>query len=226
MNCSSNPIYEKSVYVRAISGASCAASFLGSFLIIFSYICFKKLRTKVREILVHLSVADCGVAIANLVGIAVYFDRFYTVECDEYGNVYSIDPPRHLYVENLCRVQAFFAVYFTLSSILWTVSLAVYLYFLLVHHGTYKARLFLVFAYFFCYGMPLLVCLWAILRHKLGYSPYNSAGWCSMILVDPFSPQKRDIFMGIIGYDLWIYLALVLVSVLYFAMKAFLREEV
>jgi G protein-coupled receptor 157 len=224
-NCSSDSIYQKSNYVRGVSGASCAASLVGSVLIILSYMCFKRLRTKVREILVHLSVADSGVAAANLVGIVVYFDRFYNIQCDEEGKVYNIVPPQH-HITILCNVQAFFALYFTLSSILWTVSLAVYLYFLLVHHGTSKARLFLVFAYFFCYGMPLLLTLWAMLTHKLGYSPYNSAGWCSVILVNPIYPHQRDIFMGIIGYDLWIYLALVLVSVLYFAIRAFLREEV
>ena len=143
-NCTSGSIFKKSGYVRGVSGASCAASFLGSVLIILSYICFKRLRTKVREILVHLSVADSGVAAANLVGIVVFFDRFYDVECDADGKVYNIVPP-HRHIAILCNVQAFFALYFTLSSILWTVSLAVYLYFLLVHHGTSKAS-----GYFWC----------------------------------------------------------------------------
>ena len=219
-NCSSD-MYIKNVSVRVVSGISCSASILGSALIILSYVCFKKLRTRVREILVHLSVADAGVATANLVGVAVYFDQYYTVTCDQE----EIKIFAHNNVKYLCVAQAFFAVYFTLCSILWTVSLAVYLYFVLVHHGTYNAKLFLVFAYVFCYAVPLLVSLWAALTHKLGYSPYNSAGWCTMILVDPVSHQ-RDVFMGVIGYDMWIYLALVVVSILYLAMKSFLREEV
>lgn len=223
-NCSS--IYTKHWQIRAVSGISCSASILGSALIILSYACFKKLRTRVREILVHLSVADAGVATANLIGIVVYFDRYYTIKCDENGNAYKLIPPHDSYINGLCKTQAFFALYFTLCSILWTISLAVYLYFVLVHHGTRNAKLFLVFAYFFCYGFPLLLSLWPALTNKLGYSPYNSAGWCTVILVDPESPQQRDVFMGVMGYDLWIYLALVLVTVLYLAMKSFLREEV
>ena len=225
-NCSA--IYTKTVGVRVVSGVSCGASVVGSVLIILSFFCFKRLRTRVREILLHISVADTGVATANLVGLAVYFDRYYHVRCyqDDDGTVvHDIVLPR-LYITALCKAQAFLALYFTHSSILWTVSLTVYLYFLLVHHGTLKAKIFLLFAYFFCYGMPLLLSLWALLTDRLGYSPYNSAGWCSVILVNPASPQNRDMFMGIIGYDMWIYLALILVSVLYFAMKAFLREEV
>lgn len=222
-NCSS--IYTKSVSIRAISGVTCSASILGSLLIILSYVCFKRLRTKVREILVHLSVSDAGVATANLIGLVVYFDHYYTIKCDGSGSVYELIPPAN-HINNLCRVQAFFALYFTLCSILWTVSLAVYLYFILVHHGTHNAKLFLVFAYGFCYGVPLLISLWALLTERLGYSPYNSAGWCSVILVNPKSPRERDIFMGVMGYDMWIYLALVLVSVLYLAMKTFLREKV
>ena len=220
-NCSSH-IYFKNLSVRVVSGISCSASILGSTLIILSYLCFKKLRTRVREILVHLSVADAGVATANLVGVVVYFDQYYTITYDQEEIV--IIPP-HDNVKHLCVAQAFFAVYFTLCSILWTVSLAVYLYFILVHHGTYNAKLFLAFAYVFCYALPLLLSLWAVLTNKLGYSPYNSAGWCSMILVDPES-HHRDVFMGVIGYDLWIYLALIVVSVLYLAMRSFLREEV
>ena len=222
-NCSA--IYTKGWPIRIVSGITCSASIIGSLLIILSYICFKNLRTKVREILVHLSIADAGVATANLVGVAVYFDGYYTIECGPDGHVYKLTPPA-VYIDDLCRTQAFFALYFTLSSIQWTVSLAIYLYFLLVHHGTYKARLFLACAYFFCYGIPLLLSLWALLTERLGYSPYNSAGWCSVILVRPESPQQRDIFLGVMGYDLWIYLAFVLVSVLYLAIKTFLREEV
>ena len=221
-NCSD--IYTKHLSVRVVSGISCSASILGSTLIILSYLCFKKLRTRVREILVHLSVADAGVATANLVGVVVYFDHYYTVECDQEGNVHKLIPPAN-YINNLCVAQAFFAVYFTLCSILWTVSLAVYLYFILVHNGTRNAKLFLVFAYVFCYSLPLLLSLWAAMTHRLGYSPYDSAGWCSLILVNPVS-KKRDVFMGVIGYDLWIYLALGVVSILYLAMKSFLREEV
>ena len=227
VNCSD--IYDKSVYVRLVSGVTCGASVVGSVLIILSYLCFKRLRTRVRQILLHISVADAGVATANLVGAAVYFDRYYHVQCekdpDDGTIIYQLVSPR-LYISSLCKAQAFVALYCTYNSILWTVSLAVYLYFILVHHGTLNAKRFLMFAYFFCYGMPLLLSLWALLTGRLGYSPYNSAGWCTVILVDPIHPQERDLFMGVIGYDMWIYLAMVLVSVLYLAMKTFLGEEV
>lgn len=220
----SGSFFYKTWLIRFISGLSCAGSILGSSLIILSYICFRRLRTKVREILFHLSVADFGVATANLIGAVVYFDQYYHPVCDSSGDVISIHKPS-VAIQNLCTAQAFFALYFTISSILWTMSLAGYLYFVLVHHGTQHAKMFLTFSYIFCYGMPLLVSLWPALTWRLGYSPYNSAGWCTVILVDP-TTGVRDIYMGVVGYDLWIYLALVLVTVLYVAMKTFLRGEV
>ena len=223
-NCNKIEFFHKKAAIRIVSGLSCIGSILGSVLIILSYLCFRKLRTRVRLILFHLSIADLGVALANLLGVSVYFDQYYTPICGKDGHIVSISAPTSV-IRHSCEAQAFIALYFTISSILWTISLAGYLYFVVVHHGTQHAKIFLIFSYTFCYGMPAFVTLWTLLRGKLGYSPYNSAGWCTMILVNPVT-KSRDVYMGVMGYDLWIYLALVLVPVLYLSMKFFLRDEV
>ena len=62
---------------RTVVGITCGLSAVGAMLIFLSYVCFKKRRTRTREILVHISVMDFGVALANLIGDVVYFDRFY-----------------------------------------------------------------------------------------------------------------------------------------------------
>ncbi len=225
-----NDFFTKGVAVRGVVGATCCLSIVGSFLIAMSYICFKQLRTKARLVLVHISIMDFGVAAANLIGLTVYFDHFYQVVPANPNGSASPDDifivPPSTGVHNLCVAQAFFAVYFTLGSISWTVCLALYLYFALVYYDSqHHARWFQWFSYAFGYGLPLFISLWLVLTGKLGYSPYNSSGWCTLILIDP-ATQERDIYAAIIGYDLWIYLTLILVPLLYLSLKGYLQNEV
>lgn len=179
----------------------------------------KKRRTRTREILVHISVMDFGVALANLIGDVVYFDRFYPAAV---GNI-SYQTPG--FIDGLCRTQAFFAAYCTYGSVLWTISLAVYLYFLIVHHSTRLSVYFLRFAYALCYGLPFVVALWLVVTRRLGYSPYDSSGWCSLISKEPVTGNV-DLFITIFGNDLWIYLAIVLIPVLYIAARMYIHEQV
>ena len=207
----------KGLAIRLTVGVTCFLSIVGATLIILSYACFKSLRTKAREILLHLSLMDFGVAAANFIGDVVYFDQYLYNSTTQVGPIEA--------VKNLCTAQAFFAVYFTLGSVLWTISLAVYLYFLLVHRTTQNAKYFIYFSYVLCWGLPFFITLWLVLTKRLGYSPYNASGWCSMIAVKP-KTQAKDYFAVVIGYDLWIYLAMVLVPVIYCSVRWFLREEV
>ena len=205
----------KGMSMRAVVGVSCCLSVFGSLLIIFSYILFKKRRTRAREILLHISLMDLGVALANLIGLSVYFDQFYFE--------YHENVPH--YIDNLCKTQAFFAAYCTLSSILWTIALAGFLYFLIMHHKTRRAIYFLWCSYVVCYALPLFVCLWLVTTGKLGYSPLDSSGWCILISKD-IATGRVDLFSTIFGYDLWIYLAIVTIPLFYLSIKCYLATQV
>ena len=74
--------------------------------------------------------------------------------------------------------------------------------------------------------MPLFVSVWLAMADKLGYSPYESSGWCSIIMKDPADPSKRDIFVSIFGYNLWIVLSFVLVPLLSLSVHFYVRYEV
>ncbi len=218
-------LHKKDVSLRAVSACSSTLSILGSALIILSYLCFRSLRTRARLILVHLALTDMGVGLANLVGIVVNFDQYYPP---------SLPYPSELYrpnisIEILCKTQASIAEYCTLSSVLWTSCLAVYMYLLIVNQNQKQMKLFMCFSYVFCYGMPLLVTLWMVFTQRLGYSPYNSSGWCSPIFVKPYyeKPMTRiDVISDVIGYDLWIILAIVLTLVLYITVFTYVRQKV
>ena len=241
---------------RAVIGVTCFLSVIGSLVIICSYAFFKSLRNRSRLILVHLSVVDLGVGITNLIGNLVYFDRFYfskvTVEVpftnqtiSQYGQVLSRDllqydgdsadddefiecvsfhQPNSTSISNLCTAQAFIAHYFTQASILWTISLAVFLYFLIVHNTTQVAKYTLRASYILCYSLPLLVCFWLLLTERFGYSPTNT-GWCSILIINA-ETSKPDVYAAVFGYDMWIYLGMTLVPILYLAVQLYVREKV
>ena len=155
----------KDVALRVVVAFTCSLSMLGALLIILSYICLKSIRTKTRQIIAHLSVADFGTACANFIGATVYFDH-YILKCDPNGNNTYPGIPCGA-VENLCTAQAFFANYFTVVSILWTLSLSVYIHCLVVHSGLRTHTMVVYFSYVFCWGMPLVVSVWLVTTGEL-----------------------------------------------------------
>ena len=236
MNCSDAEFLFKRESIRVTVGVTCVLSMIGASLIIISFLCFKHQRSPTRFILFNISIMDFLVALANFVGDVGDFDNYYInrtstkyiCETDDYGftkldSGMMITPPT--IINTVCVAQATVALYSTLSSVLWTISLAVYLYFLITQSKTQAARYSIYFSLVFCYGMPLFITLWMLLTHKLGYSPYNAAGWCSMIIYDP---ENGDIdrFLAVFGYDLWIYLTMFLIVVLYFGLRIYLAVQV
>lgn len=208
-------VYSKNAGIRAVSGISCALSICGSVFIILSYLCFRELRTRARLILVHLAIADMGVGLANLTGIIINFDQYF------------VHGMNNTAVEALCISQAFIAEYCTLSSVFWTTSLAVYMYFLIFNQSTKQMNLFMWFSYVFCYIMPLIVTVWLGLTQRLGYAPYDSSGWCSIIVIKPHNENYTlDYFAGVLGYDLWIMLTLILILVLYLSVYFYMNQKV
>ena len=213
--------------VRAVAGLTSALSVVGSLLIILLYVCVPDLRTTARYILVHLSIADFGTALSNLVGEVAMFDKHYNDSTHNFNTCA---------MERFCIAQAFFAVYFTLSSCLWTLNLAFYMYILIMSRKTKFTKFFLWFSYFFCYGLPLLVSVWLVMTKRLGYAPYNSAGWCTVISYrsqnmmkkhpSPHNVNGKDRYGTFFGYDLWITLTCCLILVIYASVHSYIRLEV
>lgn len=230
---SDHPFYHKSTGLRIVVGFTSGLSIVGSLLIALSYICFKDLRTKAREILMHISFMDFGVAVSNLVGIGVDFGHYYEDTCNfthhsRHGNHshHTTNTLCHVssVIHNLCMVQGGLAIFSTLGSIMWTICLSMYLYILVSQKGTREAKLFVKFAYFFCYLMPVGILVWLAFTKRIGYSPYESTGWCGSVFVVP--KRERDIYGSIVGYNLWICLTFMLVPVLSIAAHMYIRDEV
>ena len=170
---------------------------------------------------------DLGVALANLIGLSVYFDRYYNYHL--YTNPASHKVPS--YIDGLCKTQAFFAIYCTHASVLWTIALAGFLYFVIVYPRSQIATYFLRSSYVFCYAVPFFVTMWLVMTKKLGFSPFDSSGWCSLIVTIAFdsngqSYRKVNLVTTIIGYDLWIYVAFVTIPIFYLAIRCHLINMV
>ena len=127
--------------VRVVVGITCVLSMFGAVLIALSYLLIKEIRTKAREILVHLSFMDFMVAAANFVGVVVNFDQYLS---DTHDNI----------VHTLCVTQASFAMYGTLASILWTIAIAAYIYLRIMFNKKPVARRAVYAFYIICYGLP------------------------------------------------------------------------
>ena len=226
--------FDKQIGIRVVVFIVCSLSILGSLLIILTYCCFRSLRTNVRLILLHLSIMDMGIGMSNLIGTAVYFDRFfyqvpYNNITKHWHNAYDVDllaqHDSSSTMFKLCETQAFFALYSTYGSVFWTNCLVLYLYFAVVHHNTHRAKWMFWFSCIFCYGMPLFLSVWLLISRRLGSSPYDSGGWCTIISIDPITNIKHY-FVVSFGYDMWIYLTFILMPVLFVGIRTHISIEV
>ena len=164
-------------WLRAVSGCVCILSVFGSAAIILSSALIRNIRSKARELLVHISAMDLVYTTANLVGLALPYKEHLIPGHN--GSSHSSEYKMYHYI---CSTQAFVAIYGTVGSILWTIGLAVYLYYRMIVINDAITRKVLAVLYVACYGISLYVCLWLLFARGLGYSPdvSSGAGWCSL----------------------------------------------
>lgn len=211
--------WENGIPFRVVVSLICVLSMCGATLIVITYVCFRSLRNRARLILVHISLMDFGVALSKFIGTTFNFDRYY-VAYNASCTIYHT--PQQDYIQDLCVGQAFLQHFFTMGSVLWIISLSVYLYFLLVHHRTSYARLSLYTSYFLCYGLAVFVSVWLLLSDKLGY---GGNSYCGIIPVNIFTGHINK-YAAVFGYDLWVYFTMTFIPVLYLAVYLYLRDMV
>lgn len=165
---------------RAVIIAICSLSVMGSFLIVLSFCCSKELPTKLRSYVLFISIMDIIYSSANLVGASIDFAQY--VNWTHSGGGWQFKPSPTL--DAVCVAQGVFAVYGTLASILWTVCMAVYVYFGVLCHLTERYERMLQAVYWFSHiiswALPLYVTAWALGLGQITYSPWGSfGGWCT-----------------------------------------------
>jgi G protein-coupled receptor 157 len=210
---------DKHISVRIVVGLTCVLSMLGALSVILSYCCIRSLQSQGRLILLNLAVMDFGVGLFNLTGAIINFDEYYFNTTNGSSMINPGNP-----VEGLCKTQAFLAHFCTGSSVLWTSSLAIYMYIIVFHNHDRNIKFFLWICSIICYGFPLMLTTWLIFTDRLGHSPYTEAAWCGLIINNDTQPYGfPDLFAAIIGYDIWIYTTVALCSGIYVALFMYMH---
>ncbi|KAM4703199.1 G-protein coupled receptor 157 [Rhinophrynus dorsalis] len=172
---------------------SCALSFLGSALIIFTHIRWPELRSRPRQLLLYLSVAD-------LLSAASYF---YGVLRDFQMSTWD------------CVAQGAVSTFSNTSSFFWTVAVAVYLYITIVHSQQNLADHMVYWFHLISWGVPLVITVAAVCLQKIGYdASYVSVGWCWISI----EAEDKLLWMLLAG-KVWEILAYAILPVLYILIK-------
>lgn len=190
------------VPIKIIAGLTCILSMCGSSCIVLSYICYKQLRSKAREILVHLSLMDFVSSLAMLVGILMNFSA---------NANHNFSDDLSVTFKTLCTIQGTFLVYSDLAALLWTISISIYCYLLLMLENGAVAHRSVYGCYLVCYGLPLITAVWYAATGKLGYSPNRGSGWCTLNLREESTSRE---FILLFGYDFWAWVAIILLPVI------------
>ncbi len=228
-DCALGRYLEKPMSLRVVVEVACILSIVGSSAIILSYLCYRDHRTRARYILVHLSISNIGQVVSNFTGVAANFDATFKSTRSFSYDLYS----NRSLEENLCTAQAFVTIYFSISGMLWTINLAVYLYLLILSmRQTHFTRYFVWLGYVICYSLPLLVAVWLLLSNRLGYAPYSTPGYCGLMTRQPFQEigiacdPARDIYAEFLGIDVWIFLTIFVTLLFYITALCHLKQQV
>nr|XP_046251999.1 G-protein coupled receptor 157 isoform X2 [Scatophagus argus] len=180
-------------YEQVVVLFSCALSFLGSSLIILTYILWSDLRTTPRRLLVYLSVSDWLSAVSYAFGV---WRAFRTDSID-------------------CVVQGAISTFANTSSFFWTVAIAVYLYVFIVRSNQRVADSLVLFFHLVSWGVPLAITVVAVSLNKIGYDASEvSVGWC-WVKIDA---SDRVLWMLLTG-KIWEFMAYLTLPVLYILIK-------
>ncbi|XP_032863575.2 G-protein coupled receptor 157 isoform X4 [Tyto alba] len=177
---------------RVVVLVSCVLSFLGSSLLVCTHALWPELRTRPRQLLLYLSLADLFSALSYFYGVLQDFDRT------------SWD----------CVLQGAMSTFSNTSSFFWTMAIALYLYITIVRGSPTGTGLLCCF-HVVSWGVPLGITVAAVALKKIGYDASNvSVGWCWVNL----DAEDRVLWMLLTG-KVWEILAYVTLPVLYVLIK-------
>ncbi|KAL5499668.1 hypothetical protein EMCRGX_G011123 [Ephydatia muelleri] len=176
-------------------------SIFGATFIILSYVAFRKIRTQTRQFLVNLSIADLVLALSSLIGALVYYGNAGLQEATEDSDM----------LQRMCAAQAAFTMFGVLSTMFWTVAVAFYLCVLVVLHKQ-TGWVLVVVLYVVCWGIPGVLTIWLGVSEHLGLDQGATNGFCAVI---PGAANSSDPYVIVVGYDMWLYLAFILLPAFY-----------
>ena len=191
---------------QAIFLFSAVLSVFGSLLILITYNAYKNIQSPARHIIACLSLADLVTVLANSYGV---FTR-----PNEYGEI-------------TCILQSFIGGGAAMSSYLWTMVLAIYLYVGLVKDNSeIVEKLLHPWFHLLCWLLPLGINIVALFLNKLGNGKdRTSSGWCWIKYIPSEERLDQFIWMIIDGEGILV-LTLIVTFVLHIRIKIHLKKKV
>ncbi|XP_072101175.1 G-protein coupled receptor 157 isoform X1 [Mobula birostris] len=187
------PQTEVYVYEKVVISISCLLSVLGSGMIIATHLWWPDLRSKARQLLVYLSVADLLSALSYLYGVLRDFQRS------------SWD----------CVLQGAVSTFANTSSFFWTVAIAIYLYLLIVRSEQSVANSLNGWFHAISWLVPLAITMAAVSLQKIGYDASDvSVGWCWIRI----NAENSILWMLLTG-KIWEFIAYITLPTLYILIK-------
>ena len=198
-------IYSMGFINRGIFATSAILSIFGSLLILITYNGYKDIQSPARHIIACLSLADLFTVLVN----------FYGVFTKPGG-----------YREITCILQSFIGGGAAMSSYLWTMVLAIYLYVGLVKDNSeILEKLLHPWFHLLCWLLPLGINIVALFLNKLGNgSDRISSGWCWIKISSNEERLDQLIWMIIDGEGILV-LTLIVIFVLYISIKIHLKKR-
>ena len=144
---------------------------------------------------------------------------------------------RHLEPEmyiHLCEAQSFITTAFPISSFLWTIHLAVYLYVAIVSAKPILAKKLVILFHITGWGIPLLICVTALISDKLGGSnERTSVNWCFIYFNNTNPGDSQELKRRLAEYygfeflcgKFWEISASIIAVFLYISVKVVLRKR-
>lgn len=157
---------------------TCVLSMVGSGLIITTFVAFKNLRTNSRQILVQLSIADFFVAFSHLLGVTINLPKY-----DGLIRSHHDEDDINQTSDTFCEIQGGMSVFFTLSSFLWTIAVAVYLLTIIVFENHKVGRRLTYAFYPICWGLAAVIVIVFVFLHYLGFHANVDAGTYAQVLI-------------------------------------------
>ncbi|XP_054857000.1 G-protein coupled receptor 157 [Eublepharis macularius] len=192
MGPSAAPRTEVSPAERALVLLSCALSGAGAALLVGTHALWPELRTRPRQLLLCLSLAD-------LLSAAAYF----------YGALRDFQGPSWD-----CVAQGALSAFANTSAFFWTMAVALYLYLTIVR-GAPTGRGLLWACHLVSWGVPLGITAAAVALKKIGYDASDvSVGWCWINI----ELKDRVLWMLLAG-KLWEILAYLTLPIFYILIR-------
>ena len=160
-------------YTFPVSMVSCIFSCIGSIAIIGSFIRWKDIRSGSRWIIMYLSVADCLTASSYLIGSINFL--VFRAGYNFHGQA-AVDACVRF--DTVCQIQSFLSSCSSMSSFVWTLVLAIYLYWTIVKKEVRTVNRLFPLYHVIAWGLPIAILLPLLILNKLGYSPVAASGWC------------------------------------------------